>query len=237
MTGGTCDPPPPPTKPRAGGVAPVKKRRAQTHEEELRLAREIPTASPERAAEIRWGFVLQWEDAARQVARRFLPVAGGCPLEDLEQAARLGLHRAAEGFDPERGFRFSTYARWWVRASMQQAVARHRLGRGVESFPPPPHSEEDGEPMALLERLGQPPQAEEQVQREEMAGLLWVALEEADLDPQEREILLLHLHEARPSLRTLAQRWKCSPRRAGQIERSALAKVRETLEGWGVSLH
>jgi RNA polymerase sigma-32 factor len=47
------------------------------------------------------------------------------PYEDLVQQANLGLMRAAEKFDPENGARFSTYATWWIRASMQDYVLRN----------------------------------------------------------------------------------------------------------------
>jgi RNA polymerase primary sigma factor len=47
----------------------------------------------------------------------------GMPIEDLIQLGALGLHRAADRFDPERGLRFSTYATWWIRQAITHALA------------------------------------------------------------------------------------------------------------------
>ncbi|MEU9490328.1 MULTISPECIES: sigma-70 family RNA polymerase sigma factor [Streptomyces] len=57
------------------------------------------------------------------IARRYLPSAGDLELDDLIQEGVLGLNRAAEKFDPAMGYKFSTYASWWVRQSVTRAIA------------------------------------------------------------------------------------------------------------------
>lgn len=60
---------------------------------------------------------------AISMAHKF--VRYGAPVNDLVQEAALGLMKAAEKFDPDRGVRFSTYARWWIKASVQDYVLRN----------------------------------------------------------------------------------------------------------------
>lgn len=57
------------------------------------------------------------------VARRY--ENRGVPLADLVSEGNIGLIRAVEKYDPERGFRFSTYATWWIRQAVERCVMNH----------------------------------------------------------------------------------------------------------------
>src|SRR6266705_2209030 len=70
------------------------------------------------------------------IARRFSGT--GLPLVDLVQEGNLGLLRAVEKFDWRKGFKFSTYATWWIR----QAITRGAADRGVRAIRLPVHVDE-----------------------------------------------------------------------------------------------
>jgi RNA polymerase primary sigma factor len=90
------------------------------------------------------------------IARRYQTV--GLPLGDLVQEGNLGLLRAVELFDWRKGFKFSTYATWWIR----QAIARGAADRGASAIRLPVHVDEQVGRLRrtrtrMHERLGREP--------------------------------------------------------------------------------
>jgi RNA polymerase primary sigma factor len=102
------------------------------------------------------------------IARRFS--ATGLPLGDLVQEGNLGLLRAVEKFDWRKGFKFSTYATWWIR----QAIARGAADRGARAIRLPVHVDEQVGRLRrtqtrLHEALGREPTDAELAQDLDMA--------------------------------------------------------------------
>ena len=126
--------------------------RLLTRQEEIELAQAIEAgdeAAKRRMIECNLRLVVS---IARRCAR------SGQPLSDMVQEGNLGLVRAVEKFDWRLGFKFSTYATWWIR----QAIARGAADRGARAIRLPVHVDEQVGRLRrtqtrLYERIGEEP--------------------------------------------------------------------------------
>jgi RNA polymerase primary sigma factor len=103
--------------PLARYLSQIGRGRLLTHGEEIDLGRRS-----------REGDEMARSELIEKNLRLVIPVAKkyrgmGLSFGDLIQEGNIGLMRAVDKFDPERGFRFSTYATWWIRQAVQRAVA------------------------------------------------------------------------------------------------------------------
>ncbi|MDJ0711712.1 MAG: RNA polymerase sigma factor RpoS [Woeseiaceae bacterium] len=93
------------------GVSPLLT--ADEEKEVARRAQAGDEASRQRMIECNLRLVVK-------IARRY--INRGLPLLDLIEEGNLGLIHAVKKFDPERGFRFSTYATWWIRQTIERGI-------------------------------------------------------------------------------------------------------------------
>jgi RNA polymerase primary sigma factor len=104
-------------EPLARYLAQIGQERLLTHEEEVDLGRRVK-AGDEKARE---KLIEKNLKLVVSIAKKYRGM--GLPFGDLIQEGNIGLMKAADKFDPERGWRFATYATWWIRQAVQRAVA------------------------------------------------------------------------------------------------------------------
>ncbi len=200
-----------------------------TQEEEIALGTRIQRAKkakeeleagvddPERRAELE-RIIADGEEAKKQlaqanlrlvvsVAKRYL--GRGMSFLDLIQEGNLGLLRAVEKFDPTLGYKFSTYATWWIRQAISRAIADQ-----ARTIRIPVHMVDTINRLIhaqrrLTQQLGRDPTPEE------------LALEMGYLEPEEREAVEWALNTGQPLDPALERKLRRAAQKVQRIQRVA----------------
>lgn len=140
------------------------------------------------------------------VAKRY--IGRGTSFLDLIQEGNLGLLRAVAKFNPALGYKFSTYATWWIRQSISRSIADQ-----ARTIRIPVHIFESINRLLkiqhdLLQKLGREPTSED------------IALESGYLEPEDRQAILDSLAEASPVEEGLRHRWELAAAKVNNILRA-----------------
>lgn len=126
----------------------------------------------------------------------------GMPLEDLRQEALIGLLMAYERFDPSKGTQFSTYAVYWIKKQILQALDQEFVGSSfIENYAE--HNPPENNPEKVSERLKLP----------------------EDMPEREAQVLRLS-YEKKLTIKEIAQRLKISNEQTKQLRSKALRRFK-----------
>jgi RNA polymerase sigma factor (sigma-70 family) len=180
----------------------------------------------------------------------------GLSLLDLVAEGNLGLFASASRFDPEMGFRFATYAKWWVLHEIRSAVKRFNESNGIVSSPSQDEPPSDAPPMEWPNSLRRESETATGGQAEEhneetsdpdcepphraQLNQRGIYLRRALAALSEREQAIVSARyalgeEDEQTLSTIAKKFNLSIERIRQIEQAALQKLAQALSEMGVS--
>jgi RNA polymerase primary sigma factor len=197
--------------------AALLRHRVLSHEEQVELAKRVAQGDERARREMvaaNMRLVFHW-------AKRYQSMA---EMDDLIQEGTLGLIRAVDKFEWERGFKFSTYATWWIRQALQRAVEKNQsAGVSLDQ----PVGEDETTTLGEL-AAGEDPGYEQRVETELDREAVRKALSNLPEDQRKVVTLRFGLDGGAPaSLEEIARKLGLGIRRVRRIEREALGKLRQ----------